>query len=188
MESLKTDSTVKEGPRRASSVESSGSSGVREQGRLRDLGGGLRGYSLGGAGPASTDTGRRLSLESMSWTLVRRVLPSAVLMTLLARGSAAASRPGRGAAEPLTRVLSVLRSVGRPGACPPDRGGRSDPLLLAERRMPRVLVAAGGRSLEPGVSEEVERRGVSEEVERRGESEVRCSWLPDYRQETTNQC
>lgn len=110
MESMNTDSTVKEGPRKDSRVERSGSSRLW-QGRLTDLGRGLvavRGsfrvvlldwYSLGvdwerspacveaTGGAASTDTGCLLSFESMSWMLVRRVEPSAVEMTLLALGS-----------------------------------------------------------------------------------------------------
>lgn len=69
LESMKTDSTVKEGPRKDSRVERSGSS-VLWQGRLSDLGSegeGLQGwYSLGAAcerspvlaaGAVSTDTG-----------------------------------------------------------------------------------------------------------------------------------
>lgn len=206
MESMNTDSTVKEGPRKDSRVERSGSS-KPWQGRLRDLGKGVvvvvRGpfrlvllgwYSLGGGwartpalvevagGAASTDTGCRLSLESRSWMLVRRVVPSAVEMTLLARGSVeeeAESRRSdtdvafpceerleRSGTEPRTLVLSALRRVGRPG-CPEDLGGRSEltgaALPLEERRIPRVLVEVRSFTV------------CSEEVERRGESTVRFS-------------
>lgn len=206
MESMKTDSTVKEGPRKDSRVERSGSSELW-QGRLSDLGRAgvvvlvlLGWYSLGvgcerspalaavaaaaGGDAASTDTGWRWSLDSRSWMLVRRVEPSAVEMTLLARGSVAEAessrshtdaalpceeRPARGGAEPRTRVLSALRSVGRPAAWPAERGGRSEldgaALLLDERRMPRLLVRSFCTR--------------SEEVGRRGESTVRFSWLPD---------
>lgn len=184
MESMKTDSRVKEGPRK-DSRERSGSSKL-PQGRLSDLGRGLvevRGtfrvlllgwYSLdvgwerrpaffeAEAGASSTDTGCLLSLESMSWMLVRRVEPSAVEMTLLALGSVeeAESRRSdtevalpcedrleRSGTEPLTRVLSAFRRLGRPG-CPADLGGRSElegvAFPLEERNMPRVFV--GGRS------------------------------------------
>lgn len=113
--------------------------------------------------------------------LVRRVVPSAVEMTLLARGSVEeveSSRPetdvalpwedrlGRIGAEPFTRVLSAFRREGRP-VCPEEFGGRS--LLpgaafpLDERNMPRPLI------------EERCFGGWSEEVERRGESTVRFS-------------
>lgn len=182
MESMKTDSRVKEGPRK-DSRERSGSSKLL-QGRLSDLGRGL--LVLGGtfgillllewysldtgwerspaffeaeAGAPSTDTGCLLSLESMSWMLVRRVEPSAVEMTLLALGSVeeaesrrsdtevafpCADRLERRGTEPLTRVLSAFRRVGRPG-CPEDLGGRSElegvALPLEERNMPRVFVA-----------------------------------------------
>lgn len=180
MESMKTDSKVKEGPRK----DSRGRSGSSKllQGRLSDLGRGLvvaRGtfrvlllewYSLdvgwerspaffeAEAGAPSTDTGCLLSLESMSWILVRRVEPSAVEMTLLALGSVedAESRRSdtevafpcedrleRTGTEPLTRVLSAFRRVGRPG-CPVDLGGRSElegvAFPLEERNMPRVFV------------------------------------------------
>lgn len=151
MESMNTDSTVKEGPRKDSRVERSGSSKLW-QGKLSDLGmvvvrGPFRlvlegWYSLGVGwertpalveaplGDVSTEMGDRLSLESRSWRLVRRVEPSAVEMTLLARGrvdEAESRRPDtdvalpcddreeRRGTEPLTRVLSALRSVGRPG-------------------------------------------------------------------------
>lgn len=202
MESMKTDSTVKEGPRKDSRVERSGSSELW-QGRLSDLGRAGEGllvllgrYSLGvgcgrspalaAAGAASTDTGWRWSLDSRSWMLVRRVEPSAVEMTLLARGNVAEAeaessrsltdaallcdeRPARGGAEPRTRVLSALRSVGRPAAWTAERGGRSEldgaALLLDERRMPRLLVRSFCTR--------------SDEVGRRGESTVRFSWLPD---------
>lgn len=204
MESMNTDSTVKEGPRKDSRVERSGSSKLW-QGKLSDLGRGVmvvRGpfrlvllgwYSLGvgwertpalveatGEG-ASTDTGCRLSFESRSWMLVRRVVPSAVEMTLLARGSVeeAESRRSdtdmalpcddrleRTGTEPLTRVLSALRRVGRPG-CPADLGGRSEltsaAFPLDERNMPRPFVVVRSFCT------------CSEEVERRGESTVRFS-------------
>lgn len=215
MESMNTDSTVKEGPRKDSRVERSGSSKLW-QGKLTDLGKGaevvggpcervgsglelvlLGLYSLGVGwertpalveamgGEASTDTGCRLSLESRSWMLVRRVVPSAVEMTLLARGRVEEAesrrsetdvalpcddRLGRAWTEPLTRVLSAFRRVGRPG-CPDDLGGRSEltgaALPLDERKMPRPF--EGARSF----------CTCSEEVERRGESTVRFSWLPD---------
>lgn len=116
----------------------------------------------------------------MSWMLVRRVEPSAVEMTLLARGNVDEAesrrshtdvalpcdeRPARGGAEPRTRVLSAFRSVGRPGAWPAERGGRSEldgaALLLDERRMPRLLVRSFCTR--------------SDEVGRRGESTVRFS-------------
>lgn len=203
MESMKTDSKVKEGPRK----DSRGRSGSSEllQGRLRDLG---RGLVVGGGAfrallldwysleagwersPAfleaeaeapSTDTGCLLSLESMSWMLVRRVEPSAVEMTLLALGSVEDAESSRShtevafpcedrlerrGAEPLTRVLSAFRRVGRPG-CPADLGGRSElegvAFPLEERSMPRVFVAL--RSFWT----------CSDEVERRGESTVRFS-------------
>lgn len=95
--------------------------------------------------------------------LVRLVVPSAVEMTLLARGSVeeeeeAESRRSetdvafpweerleRRGAEPLTRVLSAFRRLGRPG-CPEDLRARSAlvgaalPLLV--RKMPRALVEA----------------------------------------------
>lgn len=113
--------------------------------------------------------------------LVRRVVPSAVEMTLLARGSVeevesrrpetdvalpCKDRVERIGAEPFTRVLSAFRREGRPG-CPEEFRGRS-PLLgaafpLDERKMPRPLIEE--RSF--GVR--------SEEVERRGESTVRFS-------------
>lgn len=187
MESMKTDSAVKEGPRKDSRVGSSASSELGH-GKLRDFGklalqeGPFEGYSLGsgGAWTPSTDTGCRLSLDSMSWILVRRELPSAVEMTLLARGNvdadarssrsdtdvarAWADRVGR--TEPLTRVLSALRRLGRPG-WPVERGGRSAvtgaALPLEERRMPRPRVA--GRSF----------CARSEETVRRGDSTVRFS-------------
>lgn len=202
MESMNTDSTVKEGPRKDSRVERSGSSKLW-QGKLSDLGmvvvrGPFRSvlegwYSLGVGwertpalveaplGDVSTEMGDRLSLESRSWRLVRRVEPSAVEMTLLARGRVDEAesrspdtdvalpcddREERRGTEPLTRVLSALRSVGRPG-CPEDLGGRSEltgaAFPLAERRMPRAFVT--GRSF----------CTCSEEVERRGESSVRFS-------------
>lgn len=197
MESMNTDSTVKEGPRKDSRVESSGSSKLW-QGKLSDLGMGMvvvRGpfrlvllgwYSLGAAlvaatgGEASTDTGCRLSFDSRSWMLVRRVVPSAVEMTLLARGSVeeaesrrsqtdvalpCADRLERIGTEPFTRVLSAFLRVGRPG-CPEDLGGRSDTDVafpLAERNMPRPLVEVRSFCT------------CSEEVERRGESTVRFS-------------
>lgn len=197
MESMNTDSTVKEGPRKDSRVERSGSS-VLWQGKLRDFGRGapfrlllLGLYSLGvgwtpalveaTGGEESTDTGCRLSFNSRSWMLVRRVVPSAVEMTLLARGSVdeAESRRSetdvalpweerleRTGTEPLTRVLSAFRRVGRPG-CPEDLGGRSEPtgaaLPLDERKMPRPFVEA--RSF----------GACSEDVESRGESTVRFS-------------
>lgn len=204
MESMKTDSTVKEGPRKDSRVEKSESSRPRH-GRLTDFGmgaavvsGGVRWvlvgwYSLGVGWDltpvlgeaeqeeASTDTGWRWSLDSRSWMLVRRVVPSAVEMTLLARGSVeeAESRRSetdvallcedrleRRGAEPLTRVLSAFLSEGRPG-CARDFCGRSvlagAALPLEERIIPRPLVE--GRSL----------GARSEEVERRGESTVRFS-------------
>jgi len=115
----------------------------------------------------------------MSWMLVRRVVPSAVEMTLLARGSVEEAESSRSetdvalpcedrlertGAEPFTRVLSAFRRVGRPG-CPEDLGGRSLPsgaaLPLDERKMPRPLVKV--------------RSFCSEQVERRGESTVRFS-------------
>lgn len=209
MESMKTDSKVKDGPRK-DSRERSGSSKLL-QGRLSDLGRGL--LVLGGtckglllewysldvgwerspafleaeAGAPSTDTGCLLSLESMSWILVRRVEPSAVEMTLLALGSVedaesrrsdtevafpCEDRLGRSGTEPRTRVLSAFRRVGRP-ACPADLGGRSEleavAFPLEERNMPRVFVVV--RSFWT----------CSDEVERRGESTVRFSWLPDCR-------
>lgn len=202
MESMNTDSTVKEGPRKDWRVERSGSSKLW-QGKLSDLGRGVvvvvRGpfksvllgwYSLGvggertpalaeaTGGEASTDTGCRLSFESRSWMLVRRVVPSAVEMTLLARGSVeeAESRRSetdvalpcedrleRSGTEPLTRVLSALRRVGRPA----DLGGRSEvtgaAFPLDERNMPRPFVEVRSFCT------------CSEEVERRGESTVRFS-------------
>lgn len=203
MESMNTDSTVNEGPRKDSRVERSGSSKLW-QGRLSDLGRGMvvvRGpfrlvllgwYSLGvgwestpalvatTGGETSTDTGCRLSFDSRSWMLVRRVVPSAVEMTLLARGSVEEAESRRSetdvalpcedrlvrfGTEPFTRVLSAFRRVGRPG-CPEDLGGRSDTSAafpLDERNMPRPLVE--GRSF----------CTCSEEVERRGESTVRFS-------------
>lgn len=208
MESMNTDSTVKEGPRKDSRVERSGSSKLW-QGRLSDLGRGgvvvvvvwgpfsmvlVGWYSLGGGwdrspalveptggAAASTDTGCRLSFESMSWMLVRRVEPSAVEMTLLALGSVeeAESRRSetdvafpwvdrleRTKTEPLTRVLSALRRVGRPG-CPADLGGRSEltsaAFPLEERNMPRLFVVVRSFCT------------CSDEVERRGESTVRFS-------------
>lgn len=113
--------------------------------------------------------------------LVRRVEPSAVEMTLLARGSVEAAESSRSetdvafpceerlerrGAEPLTRVLSALRSVGRPG-CPVDLGGRSEltgaALPLEERRMPRLFVTVRSFCT------------CSDEVGRRGESTVRFS-------------
>lgn len=197
MESMNTDSTVKEGPRKDSRVESSGSSKLW-QGKLSDLGMGMvvvRGpfrlvvlgwYSLAATlvavtgGEASTDTGCLLSLDSRSWMLVRLVVPSAVEMTLLARGSVEEEESRRSetdvalpcedrleriGTDPFTRVLSAFRRVGRPG-CPEDLGGRSDTdpaFPLAERNMPLPLV-------------EVRSLGTcSEEVERRGESTVRFS-------------
>lgn len=207
MESMNTDSTVKEGPRKDSRVERSGSSELW-QGKLSDLGRGvvvrcpfrlvlLGWYSLGvgwertaalvgaTAGEGSTDTGCRLSLESRSWMLVRRVVPSAVEMTLLARGSVEEAESRRSetdvalpcedrleriGTEPFTRVLSALRRVGRPG-CPADLGGRSELTAavfpLDERNMPRPFVEVRSFCT------------CSLEVERRGESTVRFSWLPD---------
>lgn len=204
MESMNTDSAVKEGPRNDSRVERSGSSELW-QGKLSDLGRTgvvlrdpfkvvlLGWYSLGAGwertpalaeatgGAASTDTGCRLSLDSSSWILVRRVEPSAVEMTLLARGSAEEAessrsetdvalpcddRLERSGTEPLTRVLSAFRRVGRPG-CPADLGGRSEltgaALPLEERSMPRLFGAV--RSF----------CACSEETESRGESTVRFS-------------
>lgn len=204
MESMNTDSTVKEGPRNDSRVERSGSSELW-QGKLSDLGRTgvvvrdpfkvvlLGWYSLGvgwertpalveaTGGEASTDTGCRLSLDSRSWILVRRVEPSAVEMTLLALGSVedAASRRSetdvalpcddrldRSGTEPLTRVLSALRRVGRPG-CPADLGGRSELTRVAfpleERSMPRLFVVVRSCCT------------CSDETERRGESTVRFS-------------
>lgn len=204
MESMNTDSTVKEGPRKDSRVDRSGSS-MLWQGKLSDLGRGvvverdpfrfvlLGWYSLAvgwertpalleaTGGEESTDTGSRLSLDSRSWMLVRRVVPSAVEMTLLARGSVdeAESRRSetdvalpcedrleRTETEPFTRVLSAFRRVGRPG-CPEDLGGRSElegaAFPLDERNMPRPFV--GTRSF----------CTCSEEVDRRGESTVRFS-------------
>lgn len=183
MESINTDSKVKEGPRKDSRGRS-GSSKVL-QGRLSDLGRGLvvvvvvRGtfralllerYSLDAGwerspafleaegGTPSTDTGCLLSLESMSWILVRRVEPSAVEMTLLALGSVEDAESRRSdtevafpcedrleriGTEPLTRVLSAFRRFGRPG-CAVDLGGRSEltdvALPLEERNIPRVFV------------------------------------------------
>ncbi len=152
MESRKMESTVKEGPRKACRLDDSGSS--TRQGMLADLGRawGAGPYSLwerGGAG--STSTGCRLSLESSSWMLVRRTEPSAVEMTLLARGRPAdesscsdsdadeallsTDRPARGGAEPLERVLSALRRLGRPGW----PRAPLESLPLAERRMPRLF-------------------------------------------------
>ena len=123
--------------------------------------------------------------------LVRRVVPSAVEMTLLARGSVdeeeAESRRShtdvalpwddrlcRGRTEPFTRVLSAFLRVGRPGW--PDLGGRESEftgaaLPLAERRMPRPLVEAELRSF----------CTCSVPPERRGVSTVRFSLLPDWR-------
>lgn len=181
MESMNTDSTVKEGPRKDSRVERSGSSMLR-QGKLTDLGRGaelVRGpcrlvvlgwYSLdvgwartpalvaATGGETSTDTGCRWSFDSRSWMLVRRVEPSAVEMTLLALGSVEEAefrrsdtdvafpcedKLERSGTEPLTRVLSAFRRVGRPG-CPEDLGGRSEltsaAFPLDERNMPRPLV------------------------------------------------
>lgn len=199
MESMNTDSTVKEGPRKDSRVDRSGSS-VLWQGKLRDLGRGVeRGpfrfvlvgwYSLGvgwertpalveaTGGEVSTDTGCRLSLDSRSWMLVRRVVPSAVEMTLLARGSVdeaesrrsetdvalpCEDRLARTGTDPFTRVLSAFRSVGRPG-CPEDLGGRSElvgaAFPLAERNMPRVFVETRSFCT---CSEDVDRRGESTE-------------------------
>lgn len=113
MESRKTESTVKEGPRKACRLDSSGSSTLGAwlvHGMLADLGSGVRGLCWGGAwgcalgkagyslgtgwarglllleGDGSTEMGCRLSLDSRSWMLVLRVLPSAVEITLLARG------------------------------------------------------------------------------------------------------
>lgn len=93
--------------------------------------------------------------------LVRRVEPSAVEMTLLARGSVDEHESSRSetdvdfpcddklerriqdATGPFTRVLSAFRRVGRPG-CPEDLGGRSAltgaAFPLEERKMPRPLV------------------------------------------------
>lgn len=204
MESMNTDSTVKEGPRKDSRVERSGSSKLW-QGRLSDLGRGvvlvwgpfrvvlLGWYSLGigwerspalveaTGGAVSTDTGCRLSFESMSWMLVRRVEPSAVEITLLALGSVedaesrrsetdvafpCVDRVERTETEPLTRVLSALRRVGRPG-CPADLGGRSEltgaAFPLEERNIPRLFVVVRSFCT------------CSDEVERRGESTVRFS-------------
>lgn len=204
MESMNTDSTVKEGPKKDSRVEKSESSRLW-QGKLTDLGmgatvvrGGFRRVLLGwyslGVGwdltpplgeaeqeEASTDTGWRWSLDSRSWMLVRRVVPSAVEMTLLARGSVeevesrrsetdvallCEDRLERTGAEPLTRVLSAFLRLGRPG-CPKDFAGRSvltgAAFPLEERMIPRPLV-------------EVRSLGTrSDEVERRGESTVRFS-------------
>lgn len=204
MESMNTDSTVKEGPRKDSRVERSGSSELL-QGKLTDLGMGVmvvRGplrlvllgwYSLGvgcerspalveaAAAGASTETGCRLSLDSRSWMLVRRVVPSAVEMTLLARGRVEEAESSRSetevalpcedrlariGAEPFTRVLSAFRREGRPG-CPEDLGGRSALTAAAfpldERSMPRPFVTVRSFWL------------CSEEVGRRGESTVRFS-------------
>lgn len=119
--------------------------------------------------------------------LVRRVVPSAVEMTLLALGRVEDAedvesrrsetdmalfwedRLERTGTEPFTRVLSAFLRVGRPG-CAEDLGGRSElagaALLLEERKIPRPLVT---RSFSLG----------SEDVERRGESTVRFSRLPD---------
>lgn len=113
--------------------------------------------------------------------LVRRVVPSAVEMTLLARGSVEEGESRRSetdvalpwedrleriGAEPFTRVLSAFRREGR-GVCPEELCGRAALLSAAfpldERSMPRPLV-------------EVRSFGTwSEEVERRGESTVRFS-------------
>lgn len=204
MESMNTDSTVKEGPRKDSRVDRSGSSELW-QGKLRDLGRGVvveRGpfrfvllgwYSLAVGwectpalveamgGEESTDTGARLSLDSRSWMLVRRVVPSAVEMTLLARGSVdeAESRRSetdvalpcedrleRMGAEPLTRVLSAFRRVGRPG-WPENLGGRSElvgaAFPLDERNMPRPFVETRSFCT------------CSEDKDSRGESTVRFS-------------
>lgn len=93
--------------------------------------------------------------------LVRLVVPSAVEMTLLARGSVEEEEESRRSetdvafpweerlerrgAEPLTRVLSAFRRLGRPG-CPEDLRARSAlvgaALPLLERKMPRALVEA----------------------------------------------
>lgn len=156
MESRKMESTVKEGPRKACRLLSSGSSTL--QGMLADLGRASGAWDTGPysleallvlEGDGSTRTGCRLSLESRSWMLVRRTVPSAVEMTLLARGRPEDEssrsdtdtallwddRPARGGAEPLARVLSALRRLGRPGW--PALDSDADAFPLAERKMPR---------------------------------------------------
>lgn len=163
MESRKMESTVKEGPRKACRLLSSGSSTL--QGMLADLGRASGAWDTGPysleallvlEGDGSTRTGCRLSLESRSWMLVLRTVPSAVEMTLLARGRPEDEssrsdtdtdtallwddRPARGGAEALTRVLSALRRLGRPGwpaRAAPDSD--ADALPLADRKMPRLF-------------------------------------------------
>lgn len=145
-------------------------------GQAGGAGGGAEGYSRApaAAGEGSTDTGGRGSLAMKSWMLVRRDGPSAVEMTLLARGRAGPPRggaepsrsdtdaalpwlasEGRGA-EPLTRVLSALRRLGRAilGEEPAVPA-----LPLAERRMPRPPEDGPARSL-AAVGEESQDKGV----------------------------
>lgn len=193
MESRKTESTVNEGPKNSSKVDNSGSSGFGMRpahGALADLGrAAMPGdfmYSLDAEllwsawcfeGEGSTETGWRPSLASMSWTLVRRVLPSAVEITLLARGRPEeeeevsrrshtdvafpwALRPSRGWVEPLTRVLSALRRLGRFG-----RFSEGAAFPLADRRMPRPF----GRSFW------VELHALDKSED----SVLTLSWLPD---------
>lgn len=161
MESRKMESTVKEGPRKACRLPSPGSSTL--QGMLADLGRASGAWDTGPysleallvlEGDGSTRTGCRLSLESRSWMLVLRTVPSAVEMTLLARGRPEDEssrsdtdtallwddRLARGGAEPLARVLSALRRLGRPGwLARAALDSDADALPLAERRMPRPL-------------------------------------------------
>lgn len=126
--SLKMESTVKEGPRKACRLDGSGSSTL--QGMLVDL---CRAASgAWGAGPYSLE-GSRLSSESGSWMLVRRTEPSAVEMTLLARG-----RPEDESRRSDTDTDSALLCDDRPE--PLVRLGRPGGALpLAERKMPRLF-------------------------------------------------
>lgn len=87
--------------------------------------------------------------------LVLRTVPSAVEMTLLARGSPEDEssrsdsevallwdeRLDRGGAEPLTRVLSALRRLGRPG-WPTCEESDLSAFPLAERKMPRPFASS----------------------------------------------
>lgn len=197
MVSIKTESTVNVEPSNESKLESSRPllwAVLPVRGRLVDLGRagvgvGAGGYSLDAAcprwlalvGAGSTDTGARVSLDIKSWMLVRRVEPSAVEMTLLARGSVdeeASKRSdtetalpwafsaGRMGLEPLMRVLSALRRLGRPAldARLSEVESVTGALPLAERRMPRVPRSRRTTSLASADSRE--------------DSVARVSWLP----------
>lgn len=160
-ESRNMESTVKEGPRKACRLSSDSAT---LQGMLADVGRARGPYSLElwvRAGHGSTRTGCRLSLERRSWMLVLRTVPSAVEMTLLARGRPEElesrrsdtdsallwdARPARGGAEPLARVLSALRRLGRPGG--PESGAAALP--LAERRIPRPFTRSLAPDTRPG--------------------------------------